>query len=151
MVLMSCVCVFADNSNARDLTAPNGNKFLYKIEYENNSSSLVMYCNKYSFDYNKSQLSIDGRYALYYSNGSLIGSSNSSVSNFIFDFSKINKVINSDGSLVPPEIAPTIAEAIAKILPDFLVQFKKLLPIGVTLFAMLLGTRLVPRLIRLFQ
>ena len=61
-----------------------------------------------------------------------------------------DKEIVIDGTVNPPVIAPTVKQAVAKIVPDLLEQSKKLLPVGVMLLSTMLGVSLVPRLVRSF-
>lgn len=56
-----------------------------------------------------------------------------------------------DGStIIPPEVAPTVKEAIAKIVPDLSAQLKILLPVGVLILSTVLGVSLVRLLVPLF-
>lgn len=177
MVLSSCIGVFANEnsryiSNTLDdktyfikyISSNTGNYVTYTFNtYNVNENGIVVisspnlyYYNvstqKYSFEGSKSELIImESADNITVNKIELLNAFKDSSYYEGFTIKIGNYFINGESQVVPPVIAPTVSEAIAKILPDFLVQLKKLLPTGVMLFAILLGVRLVPRLIRLFQ
>ena len=54
------------------------------------------------------------------------------------------------GAVNPPVIAPTVGQAIQKIVPDLSNQLQVLLPVGVILLSTMLGVSLVKLLVHLF-
>lgn len=80
---------------------------------------------------------VPSNYSLYIvSNWELVGTNSPDISN--------------DGDVIPPEIAPTVEKAIAKIVPDLSAQLQNLLPVGVILLSAMLVVSLVRRLVPLF-
>lgn len=172
MVLCSFVSCFATSYNDRnylDTDEIKSHKYHIRIYQSNASSSVWDLVSNSRFYLEGSQIYCEGDYKLYktsslqttfiYESGAgACMEGGISTYKFILQTNvpslKNNTVIYidnvNDSTVSPPEVAPTITEAIAKIVPGLLEQLKKLLPIGVMLFAILLGVRLVPRLIHLF-
>ena len=61
-----------------------------------------------------------------------------------------SKYGSSGAPIVPPTIAPTIAEALKGIVPTFSKQLLAYLPKALVIFSMVLSVPLIPRVIRLF-
>lgn len=147
------VTAFAETSNSPFL-APDGESYKYYLSYKDIKFGYTTHI------YSNSRIYLDGKYYKcegnwfkYDHNYELTFSGTSSTSLlYLATNSSVTDIVLSEytGEVNPPEIAPTVKQAIAKIIPDLSSQLKILLPVGVILLSTMLGVSLVPRLTRSF-
>lgn len=151
------ITAFADTVDPLAL-APDGTeyKYYYKItNYKDTGDYCFVYSNEeINFDVSSSAIRFTSKgpalLCFYNSKGELTSTRVATGARVITVSSGFVPVITQNGSVLPPVIAPTAQQAIAKIVPGLSTQLKVLLPVGVILLSTMLGVSLVPRLVRLF-
>lgn len=158
--IISAVGCFADSvssSKAYNLDSNNyyvsstiiysGLKVLYTFNDYDGSGVISGNVNYYRYK--------DGSYVFYRKESSVTFSSamryHASNNTSLFSYLNSNFEIDSDNSVLPPVIAPTVQKAITQIVPNFLEQLGNYLPTCILILSMLLGVSLVPRIIHLLM
>lgn len=139
-----------------DVQAPGGTVYKYSVTKKN---GYIIYTN-FLPTVSDGKMNISG---VLYSGESYIGSVTGTLLSASDYFSStgmkctisgggFTSIVEDNGNIdvIPPEMAPTVKEAIAKIVPDLSTQLKILLPVGVTILSIMLGVSLVKRLVHLF-
>lgn len=145
MMFVFCMSIFGVTAFA--YTDPEGVEYSYRLSFSNGSFK--------AYSNSPFERVDDNGYISYYATGKTYIYSENVRYQTVESGGLIGKgwndfVEESDVEIIPPEIAPTVMEAIQKIVPDLSSQLKILLPVGVILLSTMLGVSLVRRLVPLF-
>lgn len=159
LTFIFCMSVFGITAFAEVSTfaiAPNDIEYTYVTYFYNSDGQLIQYYSDYEFYVDSSDIIRVGGPTVQFCDDLFLQNLNlgNGICN-INDDTITGLVINASsvggtGSIIPPEVAPTVKEAIAKIVPDLSAQLKILLPVGVLILSTVLGVSLVRRLVPLF-
>ena len=143
--IMSVGFAFADSADFSDYeyyaVLNNGNDYLYfnTYVYEGGPTNKVVYPSSL-FVEDGVVIRIDD----FYTEGNVVSTNCFSLSQ------QLNVKYEDGGGVIPPQISPTIQEAIQGIVPIFSKQLSRFLPMALIMFSLVLSVPLVPRVIRLF-